>query len=248
MILVVNAENRRLFEADLVDMHRQRKIVFVDGKGWKIPVIGNMEVDEYDRRDTIYLLANDWARGPVLASVRLLTTTGPHLMRELFQNERTPEVPQGPAVWEVSRFCTAPAIDNRDRRLALLWETIGGVIEIALLYGIEHVIFAANHALLPLVLDGGWEAKPLGLTYRDGDDEVTAVVAETTSESLRGVRGRHYVPIPVTRLNALAPTQTRLEQIQHPLPVVGARARLTHHAWRNRWRDYPLYPGAPRHG
>ena len=41
MILLVNAENRRHFQADLVDMHRQRKTVFVDGAEWRIPVSGD---------------------------------------------------------------------------------------------------------------------------------------------------------------------------------------------------------------
>lgn len=49
MIIVVNAENRRLFKADLVQMCRQRKAVFVDATGWKISVLGDMEMDAYDR-------------------------------------------------------------------------------------------------------------------------------------------------------------------------------------------------------
>lgn len=57
MILIVNAENRSLFVSELFDMHRQRKTVFVDRQGWKVPVIGDMEMDDYDDADTTYLIA-----------------------------------------------------------------------------------------------------------------------------------------------------------------------------------------------
>jgi len=45
MLYIVTAENRRLFENDLIEMHRQRKSVFVDRFGWKVPVVGDMEID-----------------------------------------------------------------------------------------------------------------------------------------------------------------------------------------------------------
>lgn len=42
MIFVVNAENHRRFQADLVEMCSQRKTAFVDRAGWEIPVIGDI--------------------------------------------------------------------------------------------------------------------------------------------------------------------------------------------------------------
>lgn len=248
MIVVVNARNRRLFKADVVDMHRQRKTVFVDGAGWKLPVIGNLEVDQYDRTDTIYLFAKDWTGGAVLASVRLLTTTGPHLMCDLFQAKDRAVIPRGPTIWEVSRFCTAPGIHSRNRRLALLWEIIGGVVETALLYGIEQVIFAANRALLPLARDAGWAATTLAPRYRDGEDEISAVVAETTQESLRSVRRRHRIPIPVIQFYTNATALPRFDPLESSPTTAEARIRPTHSAWR-KWRlEHPSFPGAPRHG
>lgn len=250
MIVVVNAENRRLFPADLVQMHRQRKAVFVDAAGWKIPVFGDMEMDAYDREDTIYLLAKNHSNGPVLASVRLLTTTGPHLMSDLFDAEDLESMPRGPAVWEVSRFCTGPQIRSRDRRHALLWEMICGVIETALLYGIDQVIFAASRALLPLALHCGWEARTLRRSYPDDGSELTAVAAATTPQSLRGVRERHGVPVPVTRFQAIVPPPA-LDLIESQLSFCRVLTRPSPCAWCHLWRETHLStglsPGAPRH-
>lgn len=200
MIFIINAENRALFEPDIAEMHRQRKAVFVDEAGWNVPVIGDMEIDSYDRDDTTYLIAKpDPDSGEVLASARLLPTVQPHLMSDLFLDACGGIAPSGPAIWEVSRFCVSRELTNRRRRLALVWETVCAVMETALLFGVEQVTFVASSALLPLALNCGWHAATLGPTLKDGDDEMTAVAATITPAGLRNVRRRLGLSGPVTR-------------------------------------------------
>lgn len=205
MIFIVDAHNRALFERDLLEMHRQRKAAFVDAAGWNVPVSGDMEIDRYDSHDTTYLLAKTEANaGELLASVRLLPTIGPHLMSDLFLDACSGSPPRGPAVWEVSRFCVNPRLKNRRVRLQLLWEMVCGVIETSLLFGIEQVTFVANAALLPLVLNCGWNAQRLGPTLPDGDDELTAVVATIEPRALRDVRRTFAIAGPVSRFPSAA--------------------------------------------
>lgn len=200
MIFVVDAGSRRHFAADLTAMHCQRKTVFVDRAGWKVPVVAGQEIDRYDLlQDTRYLLAKDAPKGPVLASARLLTTTGPHLMRDLYPASYRAALPSGPTIWEVSRYCTAPGIRGRSTRLRLLWEITCGVMETALEHDIDRVIFAANRALLPHTLECGWEARAIGPATKDGNDEVTAVVAAITADGLRNLRHRQSISGPVIR-------------------------------------------------
>lgn len=200
MILIINAGNRSLFDSELMEMHRHRKVVFVDRQGWNVPVVGDLEIDRYDGEGTTYLIAKSDANSEeVLASARLLPTVRPHLMADLFLSACGGEAPSGPSIWEVSRFCVNPSIVKRRRRVELLWEMACGVIETTLLYGVEKVTFVANAALLPLAMDCGWSAARLGPTLPDGDDEITAVVAATTPEGLRAVRGRLGINGPVTR-------------------------------------------------
>ncbi|HKS77035.1 MAG TPA: acyl-homoserine-lactone synthase [Terriglobales bacterium] len=202
MIFLVNGTNRAQFAADLAQMHRHRKTVFVDQAGWRVPVVADQEIDAYDSEDTIYLLGKGEAQGPLLASVRLLSTMRPHLMADLFAGACRGGPPRGATIWEVSRFCTTPELSDRGARLALLWEIICGVMETALLCEIDQVIFIANRALLPLTLNCGWEAKIIGQGRCDSDDQMTAVAADVSTEGLRQVRQRHGVPIPVLRLHA----------------------------------------------
>ncbi len=229
MIFVVDAGNRGHFAADIAAMHRQRKSVFVDRAGWNIPVVADQEIDRYDlRQDTVYLLAKDELAGPLLASTRLLTTTGPHLMCELFDAPARRAIPSGPTVFEASRFCTAPVIRSRQRRHSLLWEVISGVIETSLLYGIDEVIFAANRALLPLALKCGWEARTLGPKIRDFADEVTAAAAAITTAGLRRVRQLHGIAIPITRFQCHATTpSSNPNRFEERLAMETARTLLS---------------------
>ena len=200
MVLIINAENRPLFEPELIAMHRQRKALFVDECGWNVPVVGDLEIDRYDDAATTYLLAK---AGPesreVLGSVRLLPTTTAHLMSDLFGHACHANVPRGPQTWEVSRLCISARIRSRRLRLAVLWEMIGAVMETALLFGVGQVTFVANAALLPLALGCGWRADVLGPTLPDGNDQITAVAARVTTGALRNVRRRFGVVAPVTR-------------------------------------------------
>ena len=199
MVFIVNAENRHWFERDLLEMHQQRRRVFVEGLGWPLPLDGAMELDQYDGEDVIYLLVKDDPDARLRASVRLLRTDRPHPLLDLFQGLCDNGVPQGTDVWEISRFCTNPGLASRRDRLALLWEIICGSLETALLFDIERLTFVANRALRPLALNCGWEVLPLGSTQPDRHDEVTAIVAEVTRGGLRRVRERFGIPGPVIR-------------------------------------------------
>ena len=199
MVFLVNAENRRWFEQDLLEMYQQRRRVFVEGLGWPLPLAGAMELDQYDGNDVIYLLVKDDPDARLRASVRLLRTDRPHPLVDLFRGLCDAGVPLGPEVWEISRFCTSPDVTSRRDRLALLWEIICASLETALLFDIERLTFVANKALRPLALHCGWEARELGPTQPDRHDEVTAIAAEVTRTGLRRVRGRFGVPGPVIR-------------------------------------------------
>ncbi len=198
MIYIVTAENRDLFQADLSAMHRHRKHTFVDTLGWHLPTRADQEIDTYDGPHTIYLIARPHPTAAVAASARLLPTTGSHLMGDLFPHICTDGAPRGDALWEASRFCPAPPTPRRER-LALLWQIFCGIMETALLYDIERVIFTANHALRPLALECGWRARALGPTVADGSDSITAIAVDIDRAGLRTLRQRFRIASPITR-------------------------------------------------
>lgn len=196
MVQVVTRENRASFAHALAGMHRDRKAVFVDQLGWDVPVVeGAYEIDQYDGDAAVYLLVQDGAGGH-LGSVRLLPTTGPHLLGEVFPHLCDGAVPAGPDIWEITRFCINPAaadVTGARRQLMV------GVIEFALLYGVRRYTMVTHMQFLSRLLAVGWDCRPLGLPSPDGADHVGAMEISVTPETLSLVRQRVGFSAPVLR-------------------------------------------------
>jgi N-acyl-L-homoserine lactone synthetase len=96
----------------MTKMARYRHRVFIETLGWPLTTDGTgMELDQFDRPDTIYINGVD-ERGTMVASARLLSTVRPYLLSELFpQLMHGLPLPRSPSVWEVSRFAV---VDFRD--------------------------------------------------------------------------------------------------------------------------------------
>ena len=70
--------------AVLRSMYAARKSVFVDLLGWDVPVLdGQFEIDQFDGPQTLYLIAAE-PDGTHLGSMRLLPTSGPTLLGDIF--------------------------------------------------------------------------------------------------------------------------------------------------------------------
>ncbi|MEP6722089.1 MAG: acyl-homoserine-lactone synthase [Variovorax sp.] len=88
----------------LFDMARYRHAVFVERLGWQLQPTGRLELDQFDRRDTVYVLAVN-AAGKLVGMTRLLPTARPYLLADVFpQLLGGAPLPRSPQVWELSRF------------------------------------------------------------------------------------------------------------------------------------------------
>jgi N-acyl-L-homoserine lactone synthetase len=92
------------------DLLRYRYRVFVERLGWNVPTEDGMEFDEFDREDTVYVVARDrWGR--INGCSRLLPTSKPYLLAEVFpQLMNGQALPRRHDTWEISRF-TAHSLD-----------------------------------------------------------------------------------------------------------------------------------------
>jgi acyl homoserine lactone synthase len=87
-----------------------RHEVFVEQLGWDLPLADNrFERDQYDRDDTVYVVARDES-DTICGCARLLPTTRPYLLRDVFPFLLAPDMPapEAPDVWELSRFAASP--------------------------------------------------------------------------------------------------------------------------------------------
>jgi acyl homoserine lactone synthase len=84
-----------------------RHRIFIEKLGWPLPVQNGMERDQFDRPDTTYVVAQDHS-GAICGCARLLPTTRPYLLGEVFPNLLCGQpVPSAGNIWELSRFAAA---------------------------------------------------------------------------------------------------------------------------------------------
>ena len=189
MIDMISPENRWRFAAPLMQMHRDRKLVFVDGLGWRLSAPGSwLEVDAYDNDHAVYLMARDEESGDHRGSVRLLPTTGPHMLEGVFGGLCPEGVPRAADIWEISRLVTSPAGQAGMRLLRVHRLLALALVEFGLLNDIRHYVLVAESQRVPALLSIGWRVRPLSLpTPYDGQllEVLQIEVSAETGDRLR---------------------------------------------------------------
>ena len=105
MIYVVDSLNNTHYQPLLDDMFRLRKRVFHDRLGWDVEVTDGMEIDLFDHLDPAHVISVD-DDGHVVGCMRLLQTTGPHMLADVFASILDGDAPlRSSTVWEATRFC-----------------------------------------------------------------------------------------------------------------------------------------------
>jgi acyl homoserine lactone synthase len=106
-------EHARGMSHQLDGMFRLRHEVFKERLEWDVGSRAGKERDMFDDLDPVYIVCE--SEGEVLASWRLLPTTGPYMLKDVF-----PELlhgmpaPVAPDVWEISRFAVSKKIAGNE--------------------------------------------------------------------------------------------------------------------------------------
>lgn len=200
MIDLVLPESRLGFAAALMEMHHDRKQVFVDRFGWRLPAKGSwLEVDQFDDDYAIYLLARS-SEGRHRGSVRLLPSSRPHMLSTLFSRLCPAGVPTGDDCWEVSRLVTCPADASGTTILRVHRLLALALVEFAESNGIRRYTLVAESHRVPALLSVGWPVTPLGLpTWIEGE-QLQALQIDLPPGTLAEMRSRLRIRAPVLRI------------------------------------------------
>ncbi len=115
MFITVQADEYHRYAELLVEMFRLRKRVFLDELGWDVAAVNDEERDVYDNMGPVYLLwcSNDCRT--LYASMRLMPTTGPTLLYDVFRNTFPRDIElSAPGTWEATRCCVDKETIARD--------------------------------------------------------------------------------------------------------------------------------------
>ena len=93
----------------LEGMFRLRHEVFKERLAWDVGSRAGKERDIFDDLDPVYIVCED--EGEVLGSWRLLPTTGPYMLQDVFPELLHGQAaPNAPDVWEISRFAVSKRV------------------------------------------------------------------------------------------------------------------------------------------
>jgi N-acyl-L-homoserine lactone synthetase len=197
-IKLIDADTRLHFSKHLIEMHHDRKRVFIDQLGWQLPTTGSwLEVDEFDNEYTAYLIACSAGDERHLASVRLLPTTRPHMLSTIFAGLCDEGAPAGENVWEISRFTVAPIQLGRLEVLRLCQYLAVAHVEFALLNNIRRYTLVGEAHRLPILCAMGWKVTPLSLPTECEGKAIVAVQIAIEEDTLPVMRRRLGIDDPV---------------------------------------------------
>lgn len=119
MIEVLTSNTRgRLLSADILDsMYRLRSEAFAERLGWEVTSVRGREIDAFDALEPTYMIVRDtFEPMRALGCWRLLPTTGPYMLRDVFPELLDgEEAPRDPRVWEISRYAVSQATRTAGR-------------------------------------------------------------------------------------------------------------------------------------
>lgn len=182
----------------LIDkMFRLRAKVFGERLNWEVVVENGRERDKYDDLDPLYALAVDDA-GQVVGTFRLLQTTGPHMLAEVFRDLMPDGMPvRSPLIWESTRFCvdTEVAKNRSERGLAdVTTILLSSLLEIGLYAGLTHILTVIDVRMERILRRAGCPIERLGPPKKIGGVPSLAILMECSDETVQHLHAVNNMP------------------------------------------------------
>jgi acyl homoserine lactone synthase len=206
MIRLIPGSRRADFPREIAQMHEIRKRTFHDRLHWQVRTLRSWEIDEFDALNPLYLVSI----GPddaVQGSLRLLPTTGPNMLADVFP-ELLPDGTriESATIWESSRFSVAQeAAAERSENLLnrTTGELLTGIVEVGLLAGLTDVVSVYDAMFARILKRANCAAELIGKPARIGDIMGYAALFEISDRMLENLRKAAGITEPVLEETSL---------------------------------------------
>ena len=191
MIHIVTAANADRYAAVMEQAWRLRHRIFVEEKGWTdLARPDGREIDQFDTAHAVHVLALE--DDELVGYSRLLPTTRPHLLSDVYPQLCEGERPAGPHLWEWTRQGVARSHRARGKVVnPVSIELLTGIVEWGMANGVTGLLLQMPTLYIIHVLQLHFRAQPLGLPVPIGGEEILAATATFDGRTLARLHKVH---------------------------------------------------------
>ncbi|SDT95241.1 acyl-homoserine-lactone synthase [Stappia sp. ES.058] len=197
MIRLIQGIDRMNHAFEIDRMHTIRADVFHHKLRWDVTVNDGWEIDIFDEANPLYIISIDPDTEDVRGSLRLLPTTGPNMLRDVFSGLLPDDLEiADPLIWEASRFSMDPEYACGSKKCGQVSEITAelflGAIEIGTLIGLRQLVTVYDARMARLFRRANFKIEVVGTPMRYGRVMTYAGVIgtnQTTIDELRAASG-----------------------------------------------------------
>lgn len=185
---------KNLEQSDIERLYAYRYAVFVQRLGWELPAHDGLEIDQFDKPDTIHVVART-DNGDVCGCARLLPTSSPYLLSEVFPELMNGKaLPKSDDVWELSRF-SATDLTGSVSQTWLCRDIMAATIDCAMKAGAKRLIAVTSKGVERILTRLGINWQPVGPTVRVGGHAIFAFFVEIDDKTITALNLQALEPL-----------------------------------------------------
>ncbi len=192
MLKLIEGSVASFFPRETDAMFRNRAETFSDRLGWEVVVKDGYERDRFDDANPLYIVSVDPDSEEYWGSLRLLPTTGPNMLRDVFPHLLDGGFIESGSIWESSRICASAAAGQPGRSKSgvnyVVSELILGIGEVAVAAGLTQIVSVFDARIYRVLRAAGCNPQIIGTPQRIGDAMSYAGLFDTGEGPLRAFR------------------------------------------------------------
>jgi acyl homoserine lactone synthase len=192
MLKLIEGSYASFFPKDMDAVFRSRAETFSGRLGWEVMVKDGLERDRFDDANPLYLVSVDPDTEEYWGSLRLLPTTGPNMLRDVFPELLDGDYIESATIWECSRIC-ATAVRGQPERNGggvnyVLNELILGIGEVAVTAGLTQIAAVFDARMLRVLRTARCNLEIIGTPREIGEVMCYAALFDTGEGPLKAFR------------------------------------------------------------
>ncbi len=192
VLKLIEGSYASFFPKEIDAMFRNRAETFAERLGWEVVVKAGRERDVFDDANPLYLISVDPITEEYWGSLRLLPSTGPNMLRDVFPRLLDGDYIESGTIWECSRICAIDSPRQPQRNGSgvnyVLNELILGIGEVAVAAGLTQVAAVFDARMLRVLRAAGCSPEIIGTPQPIGDVMCYAALFDTGEGPLKAFR------------------------------------------------------------